>query len=127
MWERWSIPLTVLPPDTNPDFGALHKEMGGAMPHPSGGGMGSSALSEGRASPRNEEARRRQLALETALRRRLQLVLTAASGRREHIPPADGLGGESAWFEISSDSSDSWSGFDMLKQLLSSPPQLGSG
>mmetsp|Transcript_29842 Transcript_29842/g.95055 ORF Transcript_29842/g.95055 Transcript_29842/m.95055 type:complete len:102 (-) Transcript_29842:188-493(-) len=101
--------------------------MGGAMPHPAGCSMCGSALSEGRNSLRDEEARQRQLALETALRRRLQLVLTAASGRREHIPPADGLGGESAWFEISSDSSDSWSGFDMLKQLLSSPPQLGSG
>lgn len=124
-WERWSIPLSVLPPEASPNFEALHREMGGASPR--GGGMGSSGLFDGRTSAHNEESRRRQLALEAALRHRLELVISAASGRREHIPPADGLGGESAWFDISSDSNDSWSGFDMLKQLLSSPPQLGSG
>lgn len=125
MWERWSIPITVLPPDTNSDFGMLHREMGGAVPHWTS--CAQHVASEGRASPHKEEARRRQVVLESAIRRRLEMILTSASGRREHIPPADGLGGELAWFEISSDSSDSWSGMDMLKQLLSSPPQLGSG
>jgi len=63
---------------------------------------------------------------QAVLRRRIEFILTVASGRREHIPPADGLGGEALWFEISTDA-DSWSGLDLLKQLLSSPPQLGSG
>ena len=102
------------------------------------------------ADSQDEESRRRQASLEApplpppssvelgahlallsglgqaVLRRRIEFILTVASGRREHIPPADGLGGEALWFEISTDA-DSWSGLDLLKQLLSSPPQLGSG
>lgn len=57
------------------------------------------------------------------LSQRLEFILTTAVAKREHIPPADGLGGEALWFEISSDTSDSWSGMEMFKQLLSSPPR----
>ena len=119
--------------------------MGGAQMPPGAHGAGRST----EADSQDEESRRRQASLEApplpppssvemgahpalsglgqaVLRRRIEFILTVASGRREHIPPADGLGGEALWFEISTDA-DSWSGLDLLKQLLSSPPQLGSG
>lgn len=31
------------------------------------------------------------------MRQRLEFILTMASGRKEHIPPADGLGGDAPW------------------------------
>mmetsp|Transcript_9563 Transcript_9563/g.30255 ORF Transcript_9563/g.30255 Transcript_9563/m.30255 type:complete len:97 (+) Transcript_9563:210-500(+) len=96
--------------------------MGGAQMLPGAHGAGRST----EADSQDEESRRRQASLEAVLLRRIEFILTVASGRREHIPPADGLGGEALWFEISTDA-DSWSGLDLLKQLLSSPPQLGSG
>mmetsp|Transcript_36074 Transcript_36074/g.115476 ORF Transcript_36074/g.115476 Transcript_36074/m.115476 type:complete len:244 (-) Transcript_36074:297-1028(-) len=117
VWERWTIPLVVVP-----NFAQLHRHMGGAQMPPGAHGAGRST----EADSQDEESRRRQASLEAVLRRRIEFILTVASGRREHIPPADGLGGEALWFEISTDA-DSWSGLDLLKQLLSSPPQLGSG
>ena len=47
---------------------------------------------------------------------------------REWVQRADGLGGDTIWFEISSTSADAaWSGLDMMRQLLSSasPPTVG--
>lgn len=52
-----------------------------------------------------------------------------ASGKREHIPPVDGLGGgETPWFDITWESKSSWasSGLDIFKSLLSSPPLLST-
>jgi len=66
----------------------------------------------------------RKLALEAALRQRLEVILTTASGKKDHIPPTDGLAGEVPWFEISSNTSEAWSGLDLFKQLLSSPPKV---
>eukprot|EP00965_Chrysotila_dentata_P080488 2655713-Pleurochrysis_carterae.AAC.1 len=63
--------------------------------------------------------------LEKALRQRIEFILSIASEKKEHIPPADGLGGDVPWFEISSNSSESWSGLELFKQLLSSPPRPG--
>ena len=52
-----------------------------------------------------------------------------AAGKREHIPPVDGLGGgETPWFDITWESRSSWasSGLDIFKSLLSSPPLLST-
>ena len=91
VWERWSLPLAVRGADAQRD------EME----------AGTSA-----------EQQRRQLELEEQLRHRLEFILEATSGKKEHIPPADGLGGETPWFEISSQSGDSWkSSLDVLKRV----------
>ena len=101
VWERWVIPLSIF----------LRNDTEPAI--------GSSA----------ETARKREI--ETELRDRLEYVLTSASERRDHIPPADGLGGSHPWFEITSSSSAESSGvLDLFKKMiLSSPPNLlpGSG
>ena len=94
-WERWNIPLVVQDP---------------IAPRPQGGS--------------DTERRRRQQDLERALREQLEFILTAASLRKEHIPPACGLGGDVPWFEISSTASEAQTGLDIFKQLLSSPPLL---
>lgn len=73
------------------------------------------------------DRRRRQQDLETRLRSQLALILSLASTRKEHIPPADGLGGEVPWFEFSSSGSDgAWKGMDLFKQLLTSTPLLNA-
>eukprot|EP00966_Prymnesium_polylepis_P309457 7150583-Prymnesium_polylepis.1 len=64
--------------------------------------------------------------LERCLREQLEFVLTAASLRKEHIPPADRLGGDVPWFEISSSASEAMSGLDIFKQMLSSPPLIST-
>ena len=59
---------------------------------------------------------RQQQQLCEELRSRLEVILSTAAVRKEHIPPVDGLGGESTWFEVTSDASDAWtSGLDMFK------------
>jgi len=100
VWERWNIPMQVYSWD----------------PAGTSTGQGHSGS--------DPERTRRRLELEGALRQRLEFILTMASGKTAHIPPADGLGGDVPWFEIASDAADSWSGLDLFKQLLSSPPQL---
>ena len=47
------------------------------------------------------------------------MILATAASRKEHLPPADGLGGEStSWFEVTSDS-ESWTGLgELLKHGL---------
>ena len=59
------------------------------------------------------------------LRYRIEYILTMASGRKEHIPPVDGLGSDTPWFEVTWEA-NSWasSGLDIVKSLLSSPPLL---
>ena len=96
-WERWNIPLVVQQPD-------VHRSQGNS----------------------DAERRRRQMDLERCLREQLEFVLTAASLRKEHIPPADRLGGDVPWFEISSSASEVMSGLDMFKQMLSSPPLIST-
>jgi autophagy-related protein 101 len=84
IWERWNIALSV-------------RSVASAV-GPTGGGEG--------------DARRRQQQQHLAeeLRARLEMILTTASSRKEHIPPADGLGGgDGTWFEVTSDS-ESWGG-----------------
>ena len=75
----------------------------------------------------DSERRRRQHELERALRERLEFILTAASLRKEHIPPAGGLGGDHPWFEITSSASEGLSMLDNVKQLLSRPPGSMAG
>ena len=62
--------------------------------------------------------RRQQQQLADDLRARLELILTTACSRKEHIPPVDGLCGEkyseAPWFEVTSDS-ESWGAFDIFK------------
>mmetsp|Transcript_9847 Transcript_9847/g.19907 ORF Transcript_9847/g.19907 Transcript_9847/m.19907 type:complete len:208 (+) Transcript_9847:70-693(+) len=74
------------------------------------------------------ERAQRNLALEDTLRQRIEFVLTMASGKKEHIPPVDGLGGDTPWFDITWESRSSWtsSGLDIFKSLLSSPPLLST-
>mmetsp|Transcript_1323 Transcript_1323/g.3225 ORF Transcript_1323/g.3225 Transcript_1323/m.3225 type:complete len:209 (-) Transcript_1323:137-763(-) len=75
------------------------------------------------------ERAQRSLALEDTLRQRIECVLSMAAGKREHIPPVDGLGGgETPWFDITWESRSSWasSGLDIFKSLLSSPPLLST-
>ena len=79
-------------------------------------------------SAADAERAARHNALEATLRQQIEFVLSVASAKREHISPADGLGGDTIWFEISSTSADAaWSGLDMMRQLLSSasPPTVG--
>lgn len=99
VWERWHIALTVRSPEQ------VALETGSAA---------SGTMST--LGPSDAEARRRQQQqLADTLKERLEAILTTTSARKEHIPPADGLGGESAaWFEVSSDS-ESWSGMDFFK------------
>jgi len=104
-WERWNIPLTVYSLDDEDES----QFAGPSSPH----------------SASEEQRMQRKRELEGALRDRLEFILTMASGKKDHIPPADGLGGDVPWFEISSNSSESWSGLDLFKQLLSSPPRPG--
>mmetsp|Transcript_21570 Transcript_21570/g.46443 ORF Transcript_21570/g.46443 Transcript_21570/m.46443 type:complete len:213 (-) Transcript_21570:238-876(-) len=103
IWERWNIPLTVY---------SLDETLPSELARPP-------SASEG------EQRSQHKRALEAALRERLEFILTMASGKKDHIPPVDGLGGDVPWFEISSNSSESWSGLDLFKQLLSSPPRPG--
>lgn len=95
VWERWNIPLLVQHPSSS-------RTPGGS----------------------DSERRRRQHDVERALREQLEFILTAASSKKEHIPPAAGLGGDVPWFEISSSAAEAFSGLDIFKQLLSSPPLL---
>ena len=106
VWERWGILLRV----------TQGEEVGSSMPSP---------------SPTALAAReRRRAALESSLQERQLAIITAAGSRRDHIPPADGLGAgtdELPWFEITSPSIEpTWQaqGLDMVKNLLSSPPTL---
>ena len=70
----------------------------------------------------------RSFALEDTLRQRIEFVLSMASGKKEHIPPVDGLGSDTPWFDITWESKSSWasSGLDIFKSLLSSPPLLST-
>ena len=100
VWERWNIGLSIRIPE--------------AAPEPSTGvlsmvGGSSQSSDEGEA-----RRRRQQQQLADDLRARLELILTTASARKEHIPPADGLCGETPWFEVTSDS-ESWGAFDIFK------------
>ena len=67
-------------------------------------------------------------ALEETLRQRIEFVLTMASGKKDHIPPVDGLSSDTPWFDITWESSNSCtsSGLDIFKSLLSSPPLLSA-
>ena len=89
-WERWHIALAV------------------RSVHPPAAPAGAAeCCAEGRRRRQQKE----QLAVD--LRARLEMILTTASSRKEHIPPADGLGGgDPTWFEITSDagSGESWGG-----------------
>ena len=110
VWERWNIPLVV-----------RRAELPSAL---LGGGDAAAAA----ALAADAERAARHNALEATLRQQIEFVLSVASAKREHIPPADGLGGDTIWFEISSTSADAaWSGLDMMRQLLSSasPPTVG--
>ena len=72
------------------------------------------------------ERAQRGRALEDALRHRIEFVLTMCSGKKEHIPPVDGLGGDTPWFDVTWEANSTWasSGLDIVKSLLSSPPPL---
>ena len=74
------------------------------------------------------ERAQRSRALEDTLRDRIEFVLTMASGKKEHIPPVDGLGSDTPWFDITWESSSSWasSGLDFFKTFLASPPLLST-
>ena len=74
------------------------------------------------------ERAQRSLALEDTLRQRIEFVINMASGKKEHIPPVDGLGSDTPWFDITWESKSSWasSGLDIFKSLLSSPPLLST-
>ena len=69
---------------------------------------------------------RRQQELDGAIRRQLEVILLTAGSKKEHIPPASGLGGDDSaqWFELVSSAPEVKSGLDIFKQLLSSPPSL---
>ena len=72
------------------------------------------------------ERAERSRALEETLRERIEFVVSMASGKKEHIPPVDGLGSDTPWFDITWESSSSWasSGLDIFKTILSSPPLI---
>ena len=106
-WERWQIALSVrsaqAPPENLPGSDNL-------MP----GGVTRGA-SQGTSTVELRQRQQQQLAHD--LREQLEVILTTAASRKEHIPPSDGLGGnDPTWFEVSSDASDSWSsGLDIFK------------
>ena len=95
-WERWRISLSVRMPQSS-ESGPLK------------GVVTSSAA---------EVARRRQLLAEE-IRQRLEVILTTAASKKEHIPPADGLGDSTNWFEVTNDS-EGWG--SSIKDLI----KLGS-
>ena len=105
-WERWHIALSVRSPE--PHASELANEGGLFSPH------GGAASNTSDASAR----RRQQVQLADDLRARLEVILATASSRKEHIPPADGLGADdsTAWFEVTSDS-ESWTGLQDLFKL----------
>jgi len=72
------------------------------------------AASAANASAVADYRRRQQHELSEELRGRLEFILNTAGSRKEHLPPADGLGGEGTWFEVTSDASDA-SLMDMFK------------
>jgi len=104
-WERWHIVLMVKPPE--PPSSEL-ASVGGST-------FGSLAPAGGAEAARTRQ--QQQQALGEELRGRLEMILTTAASRKEHIPPVDGLGGDStSWFEVTSDS-ESWGGLgDLFKQ-----------
>lgn len=101
-WERWHISLSVRSPQRATE--GLANAGGVFSPH-------------GGANVTDADARRRQQQqLSEELRARLEVILTTAASRKEHLPPADGLSGDStAWFEVTSDS-ETWGGIgDLFK------------
>jgi len=95
-WERWQISLTVRCAEAPVETAAGNISAGS-------GATGA-------------DTRQRQLdQLCDELRNRLEVILSTAASRKEHIPPEKGLCGETAWFEVTSDASDSWSGLDLFK------------
>ena len=83
VWERWNLTLSVQTPAMTPE---------------------SAAASIAPVATSAEGRRRDQQQLSEEIRQRLEVILTTASSRKEHIPPVDGLGGEAPWFEVTSDS-----------------------
>ena len=96
IWERWHMSLAVRAPEAPPtDASRL--------------GLVSQGPRD-RSASEIEARQRQQLQLSEELRARLEVILTKASSRKEHIPPVDGLGGgDCNWFEVTSES-ESWGG-----------------
>lgn len=101
-WERWNIALSVRAAEAPPPP-ELTGDAGGAKDY----------------------RQRQQQQLQEELRGRLEVILSTAATRKEHIPPADGLAGEGTWFEVSSDASDS-SLMDVFKLNFGRSPSLFS-
>lgn len=96
IWERWHIPLAVTAP------GEAVSDLSQPQKAPHGARERSTSESESR------QLQRQQLADE--LRDRLEVILTKASSRKDHIPPVDGLGGgDCSWFEVTSET-EAWGG-----------------
>lgn len=106
-WERWHIDLRVRPPEAPPS--ELASVGGSSLGVSSGGSTGGA---EGRLRHHQQQQ------LGDVIRTRLETILTCTASRKEHLPPADGLGGDStSWFEVTSDS-ESWTGLgDLLNRF----------
>ena len=101
VWERWNIVLSVRTPE--------------APPEPSTNVVSMVSSSAAGTAGDAEARRRQQQQLSEEVRQRLETILTTASSRKEHIPPADGLCGEAAWFEVTSEA-ESGGLLDIFKQ-----------
>ena len=119
-WERWHITLSVRTPEpaaSSSELGSVGNALSASL---GPGGAAVVASGAGGSSARDDAAARRRLqqdALADELRARLELILSTAATRKEHLPPADNLSGDSTnWFEVTSDS-ESWSGLGDLFKL----------
>jgi autophagy-related protein 101 len=101
-WERWHISLSVRAPELHSTDALGHT--GGLFPAQSSAGSANEA----------DARRRQQQQLSEDMREMLEVILTTAASRKEHLPPADSLTGDSTnWFEVTSDS-ESWGGLGDL-------------
>jgi autophagy-related protein 101 len=118
-WERWQIALAVHPLAAGAAGSGLTEADGMGAVAGSGGAcdcQSRDSCSPPAAVAAPELRRRQQEQLCEELRSRLEVILSTAAARKEHIPPVDGLGGEGTWFEVTSDASDAWTnGLDMFK------------
>mmetsp|Transcript_14645 Transcript_14645/g.37898 ORF Transcript_14645/g.37898 Transcript_14645/m.37898 type:complete len:215 (-) Transcript_14645:434-1078(-) len=100
-WERWNLTLSVRAPEAPPPPEVATADPAGIA----------------------EYRRRQQQQLGEELRGRLEVILSTAAARKEHLPPADGLAGDGTWFEVSSDTADS-SLMDIFKIGFKRSPTL---